>query len=451
MHKNFIYRCGCCENDFEADVFGVYSPKIPSIFESSSELCPACLLNRFKPEEHNMLYYFPPNIKLLEKEPEEVKDMILGHVERILRLFHARIRFLESLEKGTSGTKESHKVQEKYDEIAKVFNRDPSVARPSDILKGLNEYVIGQTSAKEGLSVLMSNHMHICNDAQKSSQPLDKSNCIIVGPSGSGKTEMIRTIQKTLNRTLIVVDASEFTAAGYHGRDVNTIITELYEAAGGDVYKAESGIVFIDEIDKIAGSVNSDVDVGGRGVQRELLKMVEGTIKTVPNELGSKQAMSSAPSVSIDTTNILFIFAGAFSDLMDKKHAVLDGKARSMGFHANIAEDAQEKANNVTHEELIDEGMMPELMGRIGTILCTTRLTKRQYIDILYNVPNSSLKQAVRLFKLHNKDLTIKKDTIIDIVKQAYKSPLGYRAVKLELDKRLNPLLLNNRKKKVTI
>lgn len=302
----------------------------------------------------------------------------------------------------------------------------------------LDDYVIGQNIAKKVLSVAVYNHYKRINSTKKKSDPddieLSKSNILLIGPTGCGKTLLAQTLAKILNVPFAMADATSLTESGYVGDDVENIISRLLQTADYDIKKAENGIVYIDEIDKIAKKTEAGSmtrDISGEGVQQGLLKIIEGTVASVPAQPG-KRGMQQQEYVQVDTKNILFICAGAFSGL-DK---IISSKniGSTIGFGADVKKnDKSEKINlfnEIEAEDIIKFGLIPELVGRLPIVAPLDNLTEKDLINILTLPKNSISKQYHKLFLLDNVELEFEKDAIEEIAKKAIVRETGARGLK---------------------
>ena len=319
----------------------------------------------------------------------------------------------------------------------KLRSGEHELLNPVKIKEHLDQYVVGQDSAKTVLSVAVANHYKRIVMPPEGFE-LDKSNVLILGATGSGKTLLARTIAEYLNVPFAIADATALTEAGYVGDDVENIITKLYAAAGGDKVLAEKGIVFVDEIDKIcrkSESASLTRDVSGEGVQQGLLKIVEGTVCRVPPQGGRKHP--DAAMVEIDTKNILFIVGGAFVDLekqMSKK------KSGGMGFGANIG-PADDKSNlaEVTPEDLVKFGLIPEFVGRFSMITHVNHLSELQLVSVLTDPKNSLIKQYQYMLSLDDIELKFTKGARLAIARRAKKLGTNARGLRNILDTILLP------------
>lgn len=320
------------------------------------------------------------------------------------------------------------KKQEKKEEPELSLKTIPA----PHIMKGrLDEYVIGQDYAKKVISVAVYNHYkRVLTDTMDDIE-IEKSNMLMIGPTGSGKTYLVKTIARLLNVPLAITDATTLTEAGYIGDDVESVLSKLLAAADNDVEKAERGIVFIDEIDKIAKKRNTNSrDVSGESVQQGLLKLLEGAEVEVPVGAGSKNAM--VPMTTINTKNILFICGGAFPDLDDIIKARLNKQA-AIGFKADLKdkyEDDQNILKQVTIEDLREFGMIPEFLGRLPVIYTLDALDKDSMIRILKEPRNAILKQYQKLLSLDEVDLRFDDSAYEAIAQKAMEKKTGARALR---------------------
>ncbi len=306
-----------------------------------------------------------------------------------------------------------------------------NIPPPHKIKQSLDEYVIGQDYAKKVISVAVYNHYKRVATGTMDDIEIEKSNMLMIGPTGCGKTYLVKTLAKLLDVPLAIADATSLTEAGYIGDDIESVISKLLAAAGNDTERAEKGIVFIDEIDKIAKKKNTNSrDVSGESVQQGMLKLLEGADVEVPVGANSKNAM--VPLTTINTRNILFICGGAFPDLEEIIKERLT-KQSSMGFNAQL-KDAFDKEENllskVTVEDIRKFGMIPEFIGRLPIIFTLQGLTKDMLVKILTEPKNAILKQYQKLLELDEVKLEFADDALEAIAEKAMKKDTGARALR---------------------
>ena len=306
------------------------------------------------------------------------------------------------------------------------------VPAPHKIKEMLDDYVIGQEQAKKVISVAVYNHYkRIFLDKDKEGTRIEKSNILMIGPTGSGKTYLVKTLAKLLNVPLAIADATSLTEAGYIGDDIESVISKLLLSAGNDVERAECGIVFIDEIDKIAKKKNTNTrDVSGESVQQELLKLLEGSKVEVP--VGTNQKNVLAPMETVNTDNILFICGGAFPALDDIIKERLQ-KNTSVGFNSDLKDKYDNEADlysKVTNEDIRKFGMIPEFIGRLPVVCTLSKLDKEAFKKILTEPKNAILKQYKRLLELDEVELVFDDDAMDYIAQQAMKKDTGARALR---------------------
>lgn len=428
--------------------------------------CPSCGRTE---KEAGKFINMPNNLYVCQDCMRKSFDMlggIFGDLEKL------NLRPQEEVKK----EEEKEKSEKEESSIVKMLKDFKDIPKPQEIKEMLDQYVIGQERAKKIISVAVYNHykrlsskikeeqeLEILKKAYKklsleelhkkrcedsldpfSDVELEKSNILMIGPTGSGKTYLVKTLARLLKVPLAIADATTLTEAGYIGDDVESIVQKLLTQAGGDVFKTECGIIFVDEIDKIARKADERTrDIRGESVQQAMLKLLEGSIIEVPTASGMTAKMGLAPTKKIDTSNILFICGGAFSGL-EEVIAKRVNKSAAIGFDSTLKEDSKEEKNLLTKttvEDLREFGMIPEFLGRLP-IMCTLHsLDEEMLVRILKEPKNSISRQYQKLFYIDDVKLTFTEEAYEEIAKLALEKQTGARAIRAIMENLMTDLM----------
>ena len=334
-------------------------------------------------------------------------------------------------------------IEEEFEQYAEN-DGEINLRKPKEIKEFLDQYVIGQDEAKKVLSVAVYNHYKRILMGGDSDVELQKSNILMLGPTGSGKTLLAQTLAKMLNVPFAIADATALTEAGYVGEDVENILLKIIQAADYDIDRAQCGIIYIDEIDKITRkSENTSItrDVSGEGVQQALLKIIEGTVASVPPQGGRKHPQQEL--IPIDTTNILFICGGAFDGLEKIIESRMDKS--SIGFNADVHEKIEAEVGEMFHkvlpQDLIKFGLIPEFVGRVPVVVALDSLDEAALVRILKEPKNAILKQYQALFSLDEVELEFTDEAVEEVAKKSFERKTGARGLRSILEAVMNEVM----------
>ena len=408
----------------------IQSDDIDHTDEGYEQFCTIC----HRPESiTGPLMKLPNNISVCTDCMQKSYDMMTNNNFDISKLMNTPgVQFLNlsDLDKITPPKQAKVKKKKPEEKSAPILNIH-DIPAPHKIKAQLDEFVIGQEHAKKAISVAVYNHYkRVATDTMDDIE-IEKSNMLMIGPTGSGKTYLVKTLARLLDVPLAITDATSLTEAGYIGDDIESVVSKLLASADNDVDKAESGIIFIDEIDKIAKKKNSSQrDVSGESVQQGMLKLLEGAEIEVPVGANSKNAM--VPLTTINTRNILFICGGAFPDL---ENIIVERltKSASIGFNAELKDQVKKEKNildKVTVEDLRHFGMIPEFIGRLPILFSLQGLNEDMLVKILQEPKNAILKQYQKLLALDEVNLIFNEDALHAIAKKAIEMKTGARALR---------------------
>ncbi len=369
------------------------------------------------------------------KERDELKCSFCGKSEQLVRKLIAGkgVYICDSCVELCNEILQKDMAEEEF-----IVGTD-KLPKPKDICAQLDEYVIGQAEAKKALSVAVYNHYKRIGQAKddKEEVELQKSNILMVGPTGSGKTLLAQTLAKILKVPIALVDANALTEAGYVGEDTEDVLLALIQAANGDIYKAERGIIYIDEVDKIARKPGMYRDISGEGVQQALLKILEGTHVNVPIQGNKRNTQTPPEMVSFNTKNILFICGGAFNGLDE----IIEKRTRGnqVGFGAAVEskeeKDVGKTLRDVQPDDLIENGLIPEFVGRLPIIVTLDALDEEALVDILTKPKNALIKQYQKLMQMDGAKLTFETEALQLIAKEAIQRKTGARGLRSILER----------------
>ena len=401
------------------------------VMDKKEEFEDICFLCRRPESKAGKMVHLPNNINICPQCMQKVFDSMGSSSMNLQDLNHMPNVSMINLSDLQKHIPQGQKLKKKKKKEEKPVLDLKSIPAPHKIKAKLDEYVIGQKYAKKVVSVAVYNHYKRVATGTMDDIEIEKSNMLMIGPTGSGKTYLVKTLAKLLDVPLAIADATSLTEAGYIGDDIESVVSKLLAAADNDVEKAEQGIIFIDEIDKIAKKKNTNQrDVSGESVQQGMLKLLEGADVEVPVGANSKNAM--VPLATVNTRNILFICGGAFPGLEDIIKERLNKQA-SIGFRADLKDkydndpDILEK---VTLEDIRNFGMIPEFIGRLPIVFTLKGLTKEMLVKILKEPKNAILKQYQKLLALDEVQLVFEEDALEAIAEKALEKKTGARALR---------------------